>query len=64
MKQPKSVIFTKWADEFEARSKAPVDKDHPKWLLGVAKQYRRLAAKKGKALEHRQEQRKRNSTRH
>ena len=64
MKQPRSEIFTKRAEDFEARSKASVDKDHPKWLLGVAKQYRRLAAKKEKALEHRQEQRKRKSQRH
>jgi uncharacterized phage-associated protein len=64
MEQPRSEKFSKWAEDFEARSKAPVDKDHPKWLLSVSRQYRRLAAKKEKALEHREEQRKRKSERH
>ena len=64
MKKPSSEIFTEWAESFEARSKAPFDKDHREWLSGVAKQFRKLAAKKEKALEHKQEQRKRKSVRH
>ncbi len=38
IKQPRSEIFSRWAEALETRSKAPVDKDDGKWLMGVINQ--------------------------
>jgi len=59
MKQPRSEIFAAAADELEARSQIPGDKDDPKWLRRNARVYRQWAAKKEKAVEHKSIQKKR-----
>jgi hypothetical protein len=58
MKKSRSEIFSEWADDFEARSKAPSDKDHPKWLAAAARDFRKRAARKEKALAHKQRQKR------
>jgi hypothetical protein len=49
------------ASKLDERSKLPLPGDHPKWLKRRAKVYRKWAAQKEKALEHKkhQENRKR-----
>jgi len=59
MQKPRAEIFTANAEKLEARSRLASDKDHPKWLRGIAKQLRKRATAKERAFEHRQKQRKR-----
>jgi hypothetical protein len=59
MKQLRSEVLAAAADKLEARSKIPGDKDDPKWLKRVSRSYRRRAAKKEKAVEHKSIQKKR-----
>ena len=59
MQKPRAEILAANAEKLEKRSQLPSDKEHPKWLMGIAKRLRKRAAEKEKAFEHRQQQRKR-----
>ena len=59
MKTPRADIFAAAADKLEARSRIPSDKDDPKWLRRNARVFRQWAAKKEKAVEHKQHQKRR-----
>ena len=58
MKTPRAEVFAAAADKLEARSKIPSDKDDPKWLRRNARVFRQWAAKKEKAVEHKQQQKR------
>ena len=59
MKQLRAEIFAAAAEKLEVRSQTPGDKDDPNWLRRHARVFRKWAAKKEKAVEHKHLQKKR-----